>query len=438
VGNNTLITSALKKETKQVYDQLNRVTQSIDGEKNKTLYGYDSANNLTIVTAANRAQTNYRYDGFKQLLQQDSPDTGITRFTYDTAGNQISKTDASNVTVLYSYDALNRLTKVDYRDDKHDIALEYDTGINGKGRLSKLNDGSGSTLYSYNALGGVSKKTTTVLGKTFEVGYHYDSVGQLNTVTLPSKKVITYVYDTQGKVSDITTIKNDVVSTLLSNIDYVPFGGAKSYRLGNTKVVTKTHNLNGQLSGINVPGTYQSTLSFDADNLITGITNEQNPIKNKVFDYDDANRLTSSVGEYGELGYDYDSSGNRLSNYQSNSQGNNSSTHTYVESTNQLDEGYVHDARGNRTQDSTLGHTRHYRYGDNNRLIETVNDENGVTTQYLYNGLGQRVQKNNALGVIYYLYDEQGLLIAEANATGQIQKEYVYFEGQPLVMLVGE
>jgi RHS repeat-associated protein len=98
----------------------------------------------------------------------------------------------------------------------------------------------------------------------------------------------------------------------------------------------------------------------------------------------------------------------------------------------------VHDARGNRTQDSTQGHTRHYRYGDNNRLIETVNDENGVTTQYLYNGLGQRVQKNNALGVIYYLYDEQGLLIAEANATGQIQKEYVYFEGQPFIIATAD
>jgi RHS repeat-associated protein len=122
----------------------------------------------------------------------------------------------------------------------------------------------------------------------------------------------------------------------------------------------------------------------------------------------------------------------------SNAQKNTSSTQSYVDGTNQLDEGYVHDARGNRTQDSTQGNTRHYRYGDNNRLIETVNDENGVTTQYLYNGLGQRVQKKSALGVIYYLYDEQGLLIAEANATGQIQKEYVYFEGQPFIIATAD
>lgn len=430
VGNQVSVTSALQKETQHVYDELNRVKESIDGEKNKTLYGYDSANNLTSVTAANNAHTKYQYDGFGQLLQQESPDTGITRFTYDIAGNQVSKIDATNVTVLYNYDALNRLTKVDYRGDDNDITLEYDTGVNGKGRLSKLFDGSGTTTYSYNALGGVTKKSTTILGEAFNVHYDYDSMGQIKSLTLPSGKVVTYVYDTLGELSDITTKKNDVDSTLLTSINYVPFGAAKKYSLGNNKVVTKQHNLNGQLTGINVPSTYQSTLGFNADNLITAIEDSKLPSNNQSFEYDNVNRVTSATGEYGELGFDYDSSGNRLSNYQNNQ----SSTHTYMNSTNQLEDGYEHDQRGNRVQDST----RHYRYGDNNRLIEVVNDVQGLKTTYLYNGLGQRVQKNNVFGIVYYLYDEQGLLIAEADKNGLIQKEYLYFEGQPLVMFKDE
>ena len=216
----------------------------------------------------------------------------------------------------------------------------------------------------------------------------------------------------------------------MTNAHYAPFGLAQSFVLGNGKTTTKTHNLNGQLASIDVNGVYQSQLVYNNDSQITQLQNPLQPSLQQDFSYDQLNQLTQAYGSYGDLTYGYDSAGNRL-NKTTNEQ---AVLLNYSLNSNQLNTPYLHDANGNRTEDNQ----RSYVYGENNRLSETVNDVDGIKTTYLYIGLGQRVKKSNVFGTNYYLYDESGLLMAEANNSGSIIKEYVYFEGQPLVMLVGE
>jgi len=430
VGNQTSVKSPALKETKQVYDALNRLSETTDAKAGKTTYGYDAANNLTLVKAPNAAQTTYQYDGFGNLLSQVSPDTGTTTFTYDVAGNQTSKTDGKNITVSYQYDALNRLTKIDYPNDNLDVTLTYDTGTNGKGRLSQITDGSGSTTYSYDALGNITSKTSTIAGKSFTLGYGYNGAGQLTQITQPSGRVVNLTRNSQGLVTGISETKNGNTQNLLTSAQYVPFGGAKSFTLGNGKTQTNTHNLNGQVASINVDEVYQSTLTYNADSQITALASSLASASNQSFSYDELDRLTEATGTYGTLAYSYDSASNRISK----TTPSGTSTLDYVTNSNQLNNSFTHDANGNRTKDST--HT--YTYGEHNRLTEVVNEKSGITTTYLYNGLGQRVKKSNVYGDVYFIYDEQGLLIAEANGLGKVTTEYIYFEGQPLVMLVGE
>ncbi len=430
VGNQVSVKTPLLKETKQVYDALNRLSETTDAKEGKITYGYDAANNLTSVNAPNNAQTSYSYDGFGNLLSQTSPDTGTTSFTYDVAGNQLSKTDAKNATIHYSYDALNRLTGIDYPTDALDVTLIYDTGTHGKGRLSQITDGSGATTYSYNVLGQVSSKISIVSGKNFTVSYGYNGAGQLTQITQPSGRVVNLTRDTHGQITGINELKSGVTQNLLTNASYMPFGLAKSLTLGNGKATAKTHNLNGQLASIDVSGVYQSSLTYNSDSNITGLADTVTPTSNQGFSYDELDRLTEATGAYGTLGYSYDSASNRITKTDHAT----ANSLTYNAESNQLASPYLRNANGNRTKDSK----RTYSYGDHNRLIEVINDESGVKTTYHYNGLGQRVKKSNVFGDVYFIYDEQGLLIAEADDTGSIIKEYVYFEGQPLVMLVGE
>jgi len=430
VGNQVNVKTPLLKETKQVYDALNRLSETTDAKLGKITYGYDAASNLISVKSPNNALTNYRYDGFGNLLSQTSHDTGVISFTYDIAGNQLSKSDAKNITTRYSYDALNRLRAIDYPNDALDVTLIYDEGTNGKGRLSQINDGSGSTVYHYNALGQVSSKSSTISGKRFNINYSYNGSGQLTQITQPSGRVVNITRNNYGQVSGINELKAGVITNLLTSASYVPFGLVKSFTLGNGKVTTKAHNLNGQLSNIDVSGVYQASLTYNSDSNITGLASSVAPTTNQSFTYDELDRLTEATGSYDTLGYSYDSASNRITK----TDNTQTSSLTYNIESNQLASPYIHDINGNRTKDSK----RTYSYGDHNRLIEVVNDDSGVKTTYSYNGLGQRVKKSNVFGDIYFIYDEQGLLMAEANGTGSITKEYVYFEGQPLVMLAGE
>mgnify|MGYP000054437405 CR=1 FL=1 len=308
--------------------------------------------------------------------------------------------------------------------------LTYDTGINAKGRLSQVGDGSGITQYSYNDLGQVSSKLTSISGKSFKVSYLYNAAGQLIEFTQPSGRKVTLAHDIQGQVIGVSELKNGQQQNLLTNVSYAPFSSAKSFTLGNNKTLAKTYALNGQLSSIDVDGVYQSQLIYNNDSQIIQLQNPQQPSLQQDFSYDELNQLTQAYGSYGDLTYSYDSAGNRL-NKTNNTQ---DALLNYSTNSNQLNTPYVHDANGNLIKDNR----RSYVYGENNRLSETGNDLDGIKTTYLYNGLGQRVKKSNIFGTSYFLYDENGLLIAEANANGTVIKEYVYFEGQPLVMLVGE
>ena len=249
-------------------------------------------------------------------------------------------------------------------------------------------------------------------------------------MTQPSGRVINLTRDSHGQVTGITEVNGATSQNLLTGANYVPFGPAKSFTLGNGKTTSKTHNLNGQLASIDVNGIYQTSLTYNTDSNITGLTSSLVPQSNQGFTYDELDRLTQATGDYGTLGYSYDSASNRITKT-ANGQTDSLS---YLQNSNQLASPYLHDANGNRTKDAT----RTYSYGEHNRLTQVTNDETGVSTTYLYNGLGQRVKKSNLFGEVYFIYDEQGLLVAEANNQGNITKEYVYFEGQPLVMLVGE
>lgn len=427
VGNLTRIENALTNETKHVYDALNRLKEAVDAKNNKTEYSYDTADNLTQVKAANDAITTYSYNGFGDLLTLSSPDTGVTQYIYDLAGNRTGQTDTKGIAVTYQFDAANRLTLIDYPGDTIDVTLTYDTGTLGKGKLAVLSDGSGSTSYGYDTLGLVASKTIEVGDKTFNVGYAYNGAGQLTKLTYPSGREVTFSYSTNGQISTISEKLGATTNTLLSSATYAPFGSAKSFTLGNSKTTTRTFNLNGLLSSLTTDDVLETTLDYSALNNLSSITHVEAIAQNQSFTFDEVERLTQAQGAYGDISYVYDSVGDRTFK----TGGPNLS---YQASSNKLLNTYEHDAAGNRTKDAS----RTYTYGGHNRLTEVTNDESGLKTTYIYNGLGQRVKKSNIFGEVYFIYDEAGLLISEADGNGNVIRDYVYFEGQPLALLVGE
>ena len=176
--------------------------------------------------------TRYTRDGLGNLNQQTSPDTGATTNTYDAAGNVLTRTDAKGQVASYTYDTLNRLTAITYSGGQtQTVSYQYDQGSNGIGRLTGIQDATGTTSYSYDQHG---RLRWTVKLRARPPPPTASTAERLNTITYPSGRTVNYSFDGMGQVSQIATSHSGTTRVLASSITYQPFGGVHSFTYGTT------------------------------------------------------------------------------------------------------------------------------------------------------------------------------------------------------------
>ncbi|MBL3601780.1 MAG: RHS domain-containing protein [gamma proteobacterium endosymbiont of Lamellibrachia anaximandri] len=432
-GNRRGLTDALGRTTNNGYDALNRLITLTDPMLGLTQFGYDSADNLASVTDANGLTTGYTYTPYGEVATESSPNTGLTANTYDEAGNLLTKTDARGIVTTYSYDALNRLTAIQYPTASLNITLTYDQGQYGAGRLTGMNDPSGTTAYGYDAQGNLISQSWTHNGVTHTVQYGYDAAGNLIQLVYPSGRVVDYQRDAAGNVSQVTSTENGTTETLANSISHLPFGGLKGLTYGNGLILSRSFTMDYLLDTQNT-GTVQNLIfNWDLVSNLEDITDNLDIGNSQHFDYDELDRLGNAMGGYGDIGYSYDPVGNRLGM----TEGAATDTYQYTLDTQLLEsvsganpDSRTYDAVGNTLQTSTTVFT----YSDANRMASAA--KAGKTTLYTYNGKGERVIKDVDGIKTHYIHDQAGKLIAEATASGAVTKEYIYLDGQPLAMMV--
>lgn len=422
-GNQTSIAAPLGRNTANVYDELNRLTQVTDPAAGITRYGFNALDQLISVTDPRNKITSYSFNALGDLKGQVSPDTGTTNNTFDSAGNLQTSTDARGKTATYAYDALNRVTSITYPDQT--IGYVYDTGSNQKGRLRQINDDSGSTSWTFDPQGRATTRAQNMAGVIKSVAYGHDLSGRLQTLTLPSGNFITYGY-TNGKITSLTLNGS---TTILSNALYQPFGPTTGWTWGNGTLAIREYDQDGKITDIDSAG-LRSYLYDDAFR-ITGITDASNANLSQNFGFDLLDRLTSATGGSLDQSWTYDANGNRLTQG-----GSSPSTYTVSSASNRLTsvsgaltKSYGFDSAGNITSDGSAT----FLYNDAGRMISAT--KAGVTTIYSLNGLGQRVRKTAGGASIYFVYDEAGHLLGEYDNAGTLIQETIWFEDIPVVVL---
>ncbi|MCP4127870.1 MAG: hypothetical protein GY753_12505 [Gammaproteobacteria bacterium] len=431
-GNLTQSIDANSNPTTQAFDALNRLAQSTDAHSGITQYGYDTRDNLTSVTDPEGLATNYNYDALDNLLSQDSPDTGITTYTYDEAGNRLTKSDARGITATYTYDALNRVTTLVFPNSNLNITYAYDQGTNGKGRLTRMDDGAGESHYSYDTHGNLLTHSRIQGDVTTVTQYSYDSANRINSITYPSGRVVAYVRDSEGQIIQVnSTEPGEATQILVENITYAPFGGAVSWTYGNGLTANINLDQDYQISQIAEDGVLDRDYTYDPAGNITNILDLDLSNNSQDLIYDAQHRLISAAGGYGDLGYSYDGVGNRTQLTEGTAQ----SDYTYSPTSHQLQTitGTTTDTRTYDAMGNTLtSNGRTFIYNDTGRLSQAM--AGFVTAAYAYNGSGERVIKSvNGLDT-HYVYNQSGQLIAELNDSGQTTREYIYLNGQPMVL----
>ena len=150
-GNLASETDALARSTTYHFDAQNRLRETTAPDGGVITNEFDEAGRLKSLIDPRGLRTSYTYNGFGERSSTTSPDAGTISYVYDSAGRLITETLADGKTITYSWDALGRLS---YRSSGG-VAdyYTYDEGAYGKGRLTRIDDSTGRTSYTYNASG---------------------------------------------------------------------------------------------------------------------------------------------------------------------------------------------------------------------------------------------------------------------------------------------
>jgi RHS repeat-associated protein len=423
-GNVQTVSAPMARNTSNAYDALSRLTQVTDPATGITKIAYDANDRIVSVKDPRSLVTSYTNNGLGDHTAQTSPDTGAIGYSYDSAGNVATVTTARGAMTSYVYDPLNRPTQVSFTmggTTDQTIALTYDTGGYGKGRLTNASDANQSVTFSYDALGRVVSKKQIVGPVTLTVGYGYTN-GKLTTLTTPSGKTITYSYNANHQISGVSVNGTPV----LSAATYEPFGAISGWTWGNGTTTLRSYNTDGNIANISSAATKDYT--YDNALRITGIADGSNSNLSWTFGYDAADRLTSGATPLQSISFTYDANGNRLTQGGSATETlTPSSTSNILTSVSGgLSRTYAYDASGN-----TLGFSGNtFTYNHAGR-ISSVSNGTGATT-YLYNAFGQRIQKSSASSTTNFVYDESGHLIGEYDGSGTLIQEIVWVNDTPV------
>jgi RHS repeat-associated protein len=386
------------------YDPLSRIkvmTQPLQPSI-VTLYGYDTQDNQTSVTDPKGNITQYYNDDFGRKNQTTSPDAGTTKYQYDGAGNLTQKVDAKGTIVNYNYDALNRITAIQFPSGPdQNITFSYDSVAvtNGIGRLTGRVDASGSYTFYYDAQGNLSREGKTIGSNLYTTQYTYNKNNFLTSITYPTGRTITYTPNQVGRISQVSTTLGGQPKTLVSAIDYLPFGGIKALIYGNALSLSQGYDNQYRISSIVVGSILNLTYGYDPSGNINSILDAINPPGGQALEVPGA--------------YTYQQGTNKL---------------TRIVGTPPIDYGY--DTNGNITTVNIWT----YVYDLSNQLIRVLSGSNQVA-EYTFNGAGQRIKKVAGGTTKIFHYDPWGHLIAETNQSGQMRAEYIYLGDQLLAMI---
>lgn len=207
--------------TSTVFDPAGRIDHTVDAKGGHTTYTYaTTANPLTVQGPdPSVGPQRYTYDANGNVATATSPAGVTTTYTYTTGNAQKTITSSGTGTWIYDHDAAGRISKVTapssksvtlsrttkgqvsrltYSDGTPAVSYTYDAAGNRK----TMSDSRGTTSYTYNAVNNVTAVSRS--GASF--GFTYDEAGQLSTRSLPDGSAATkYTYDRDGRLTGVTS-----------------------------------------------------------------------------------------------------------------------------------------------------------------------------------------------------------------------------------------
>jgi RHS repeat-associated protein len=488
-GNCATATDPAGKSRKSCSDGLGRLISVFEdpGTLNyETDYSYNLLNQMTQVTQGSQTRS-YTYDALGRLTQSTTPEAGTVcigtvssgtcqQNGYNSFDLVTTSTDARGVVTNYSYDTLNRLTQSSYNvsgtgvTGTSTVSYTYGTSSssNNNGRLTQMNDGTGSESYHYDILGHRTEVDKVVGTTTYTNYYSRNLAGQLTQITYPSGRVVVNSYDAIGRPCAVGTSS----STCSSGTRY-----ASGFNYNTAQEVTNLSYGNGIVANMSYsPDRLQlqclqyDTVAFDSactkdstakfmltyaygssgsnNGQIAGITDGMDSGRTASYSYDALGRLsaasTSGSSAYPAWGltWTYDRYGNRTAqSIASGCTGVTCPTNSVgvSTSTNRItDTGYSYDSSGNMANDG-------YNSLTSDAAAQLISASNGSSSgTYAYDGKGLRVKKcvpncTSPTTTTVYIFSGSRVVSEYDNGAGVTSpsREYIYSGGKMIAKIAG-
>ena len=411
----------------------NYKTASVSDE---TGYTYDGVGNIKTVKTAGAKLTKYDYDRFGNVTKITDNTNMAEESKYEVRGYITEKIFRAGNRIKYYYDAMGHIICEEAYapgSASPESRQNYSFAITGaklseninngtpssyaydnKGQLVLQIDGSATKEYTYDAAG--NRKTfwlTDSNSSIMKLGYDYDDLGRLKTLSENSILAASYTYDDNGNLKAYTNQKNGNTTTYTYNganmvtaiatslgalpnytYDYLANGlqSKKTETLGGiTKATAYGYDLQGRLTSEAVGGVTTS-YQYDADANRSNMTVSGAGGYTVAYAYDGNNRLeksTKTIGNIQEVtNYAYDLNGNQISSWvdtlsSSSTSGSGGVKLSVATDVNGL-ELLAYNARNQLTQSFSNGVTSAYAYRpDGLRHSKTVD---GATTRHIWDG----------------------------------------------------
>ncbi len=414
---------AVETLTQYRYDehgQLSAVISRQDAKGQRVRYEYDKAIRLTALVNENNATYSFAYDVSDRLSEEVRVDNLTRRFSYNVGGHLArldeigygENAERPERHTLFERDAIGRLiTKLNsdaqqqFSYDDGDRLLSIARQPTGIGKQLGVTEE--KLEYTYDLLGRLTKEITPA----GTLGYEYDPLSNLTTLTLPDGRKVNHLYYGSGHLHQL-------------NLD-----GLVISDMEHDDLHREVYRTQGKLTscfGYDAMGRkawqYASTLSADKLSQVhnTGVNTSllvehaYNPIHRR-YQYDPAGELVRTLDKLrGEIKYEYEANGQLRSRDTGSLVG--SEEFRYDPAANRLDfnarqfdkvkdnrikqwrdQEYRYDPWGNLIEKRS-GHSKlhSFSYDCENRLVraETVVDGKLESTgHYRYDSLGRRVAK---------------------------------------------
>ena len=425
--------------TTNTYNADRQLVKTTDPLGRTTTYDWCNCGSLEGITDPMGRTTTWRYDVQSRPIAKTYPDGSTIIYAYENSTSRLkSRWDEKGQQTVYQYYLDNDLKSVSYPNaivPTPTVTFTYDPDYN---RILSMQDGIGTTAYSYNPITPIptlgAGQLASVSGPlpNSTIAYQYDQLGRVvNAAINGAGQAVTY--DVMGRPMAVT---NALGTFQYTYVDATARLASEAYPNGQTNLYSYYNNVGDerlqQIQHFYPNGSLLSGFSYAYNPVgqITAWTNEWNSLPTRVWNpgYDAADQLTNVVSAVAgspanNYAYAYDPSGNRM-----------------LEQINTATNQFSYNAL-NQIGSANPGPTNFttYEWDAENRLIAINHGTN--SSVFSYDGLGRRVQIQELVnGVVmtnnYYLWCGSGIC-EERDASGGIPLKRYFGEGMQIVSGVG-